>query len=127
MLQSIRDGLSRQKWLAWVVLGAIGATFIFWGGTNSLDFNGVSKDAAATVNGDEIPASEATKQWGQQQARWSQQFGTDIPAEQAKAMQDNIVDQLILQKLITTRVHDQRYRVSDAKVLAEVQSIPAFK
>jgi len=61
MLQSIRDGLSRQKWLAWVVLGAIGATFIFWGGTNSLDFNGVSKDAAATVNGDEIPGKDTRR------------------------------------------------------------------
>ncbi|HEY6894575.1 MAG TPA: SurA N-terminal domain-containing protein, partial [Rhodanobacteraceae bacterium] len=114
MLQSIRDGLSRQKWLAWVVLGAIGATFIFWGGTNSLDFNGVSKNDAATVNGEEIPASEATNQWNQQQSRWSQQFGTDIPPEQAKTMQDNIIDQLILQKLITSRLHDQHYRVSDA-------------
>jgi hypothetical protein len=43
MLQRIRDGLQGQKWLAWVVLGAIGATFVFWGGSNSLDFTGVSK------------------------------------------------------------------------------------
>ena len=127
MLQSIRDGLSRQKWLAWVVLGAIGATFIFWGGTNSLDFNGVSKNDAASVDGEEIPASEATEMWSQQQARWAQQFGAEIPAEQRVKMQEGILDQLILQKLVTVRLKKQNYRVSDAKVLAEVQGISAFQ
>src|ERR1043165_3474449 len=127
MLQRLRDGLSRNKWLAWVVLGAIGATFIFWGGTNSLDFNGTSKNEAAKVNGEEIPASEATELWSQQQARWAQQFGSDIPAEQRVKMQDDILEQLVLQKLITVRLKDQHYRVSDAKVLAEVQGISAFK
>jgi peptidyl-prolyl cis-trans isomerase D len=127
MLQRIRDGLQGQKWLAWVVLGAIGATFIFWGGTNSLDFNGTSKNDAATVDGEEVPASEATQAWSETQARWAQQFGNDIPADQRVKMQDNILDQLILQKLIKKRLHDQHYRVSDAKVLAEVQGISAFK
>jgi len=127
MLQRIRDGLQGQKWLAWVVLGAIGATFIFWGGTNSLDLNGVSKNDAATVNGDEISANDAREQWGQVQNRWAQQVGTDMPADQAAKMQDNILDQLILQKLIKSRLKDQHYRVSDAKVLAEVQGISAFK
>jgi peptidyl-prolyl cis-trans isomerase D len=127
MLQRIRDGLQGQKWLAWVVLGAIGATFIFWGGTNSLDFNGTSKNEAAKVNGDDIPADEARQLWAQRQNRWAQQFNSDIPADQAAQMQDSILDQLILQKLIKARLHDQRYRVSDAKVLAEVQGISAFK
>ena len=127
MLQRIRDGLQGQKWLAWVVLGAIGATFIFWGGTNSLDFNGTSKNEAAKVNGDEIPADEARQQWAETQNRWAQQFNSDIPADQAAKMQDNILDQLIVQKLITSRLKDQKYRVSDAKVLAEVQGISAFK
>ncbi|HTU65122.1 MAG TPA: SurA N-terminal domain-containing protein [Steroidobacteraceae bacterium] len=127
MLQRIRDGLQGQKWLAWVVLGAIGATFVFWGGTNSLDFNGTSKNDAAKVDGDEIPAEQARQEWGRVQSQWAQQVGSDIPAEQAKKMQDNILDQLILQKLIKSRLHDQNYRVSNSKVLAEVQSIGAFK
>lgn len=127
MLLRLRDGLSRNKWLAWVVLGAIGATFIFWGGTNSLDFNGTSKNEAAKVNGEEIPASEATEMWSQQQARWAQQFGSDIPAEQRLKMQQDILDQLVLQKLITVRLKDLHYRVSDAKVMAEVEGISAFK
>src|SRR3569832_2237445 len=127
MEQRIRDGLQGQKWHAWVVLGAIGATVIFCGGTNSLDFNGTSKNAAAKVNGDEIPADEARQQWAQMQNRWAQQFNSDIPADQATKMQDNILDQLVLQKLIKSRLREQLYRVSDAKVLTEVQGISAFK
>jgi len=127
MLQRIRDGLQGQKWLAWVVLGAIGATFIFWGGTNSLDFGGVSKNEAASVNGEEIPASDATDLWSEQQNRWATQVGTDIPAEQRAKMQDGILDQLITQKLVTQRLKEQNYRVSDARVLAEMQGIPAFQ
>jgi peptidyl-prolyl cis-trans isomerase D len=65
--------------------------------------------------------------WSQQQARWAQQFGSDIPPEQRVKMQDNILDQLILQKLIKSRLHDQLYRVSEAKVMTEVQGISAFK
>ena len=120
MLQRIRDGLQGQKWLAWVILGAIGATFVFWGGSNSLDFNGPSRNEAATVNGEEISADEARQQWAETQNRWAQQFNADIPADQAAKMQDNILDQLILQKLITSRLREQKYRVSDAQVLEEV-------
>jgi peptidyl-prolyl cis-trans isomerase D len=127
MLQRTRDFLQGQKWLAWVVLGLIGATFVFWGGSGSMDFTGAARNEAAKVNGEEIPADEARQQWAQMQNRWAQQFNTDIPADQAAKMQDNILDQLVLQALIKSRLHDQHYRVSEAKVLAEVQGISAFK
>src|SRR3954468_10528366 len=100
MLLRIHDVMQGQKGLAWVVLGAIGATFVFWGGSNSLDFNGVSNTTAAEVDGTEIPASEATRAWSDTQARWSQQFGTDIPPEQRVAIQQNILDGLVLRKLV---------------------------
>jgi peptidyl-prolyl cis-trans isomerase D len=126
MLQRIRDGLQGQKWLAWVLLGAIGLTFVLWGGAGSLDFSGVAKNSAAEVDGVEIPASEATRAWSEMQARWARQFGTDIPAEQRVAMQKNIIDGLVLRKLIEKRLQDENYRVSDASVLAEFQNVPQF-
>jgi peptidyl-prolyl cis-trans isomerase D len=126
MLQRIRDGLQGQKWLAWIVLGAIGATFIFWGGSNSLDFTGVSKTTAAEVDGVDIPASEAARAWSDTQARWSQQFGTDIPPEQRVAIQQNILDGLVLRKLVEKRLEKANYRVSDARVLTEFQNTPQF-
>jgi peptidyl-prolyl cis-trans isomerase D len=127
MLQRIRDGLQGQKWLAWVVLGAIGLTFVFWGGSNSLDFTGVSKSTAAEVDGIEIPANEATRDWSQMQAEWSRRFGTEIPTEQRVAMQQRILDQLVLRKLLEKRLAAEHFRVSDAAVLAEFQKIPEFQ
>ena len=127
MLQRIRDGLQGQKWLAFVVLGLIGATFVFWGGSGSLDFSGVSQNDAAEVDGAEIPASEATRAWSDAQARWSQQFGTEIPAEQRTKIQDNILENLILTKLIERRLDEGHFRVSQAVVLSEFQNIPSFK
>ena len=126
MLLRIRDGMKAHKWIAWVVLGLIGLTFIFWGGSHSLDFNGVGKTAAAEVNGVEIPASEATRMWSEMQARWSRQFGTDIPEEQRAAMQQKIIDDLVLRKLIEQRLRDAHYRVSNAAVLSQFQDIPQF-
>ncbi|HYJ42693.1 MAG TPA: peptidyl-prolyl cis-trans isomerase [Steroidobacteraceae bacterium] len=127
MLQRIRDGLQGQKWLAWIILGLIGATFVFWGGSSSLDFTGVSGTTAAEVDGVEIPATEATRAWSDMQARWSRQFGTDIPPEQRVAMQQNILDGLVLRKLVEMRLNDSNYRVSDAAVLTEFQKIPEFQ
>ena len=127
MLQRIRDGLHGRKWLAWLALAPIAAIFMFWGGSNSLDFNGTSRQDAAKVNGEEIPASEATRAWSDTQSRWSQQFGTEIPAEQRAKIQDNILDNLVLKKLLEMRLQDAHYRVSDSKVLAEFQTIGAFK
>lgn len=127
MLQRIRDGLQGQKWLAWLVLGAVGATFVFWGGSNSLDFTGVSQRDAAKVNGEEIPANDATRAWSEAQARWSRQFGTEIPEDQRAKMQDDILDGLITRKLLQLRLDEANFRVSEAAVLAEFQNIPAFK
>jgi peptidyl-prolyl cis-trans isomerase D len=126
MLQRIRDGLHGRKWLAWIALFPIALIFVFWGGSNTLDLGGVSGADAAKVDGEKIPASEASQAWSEMQARWTQQFGTDIPAEQRVKMQESILEQLVLQRLIKTRLDKENYRVSEAKVMTEFQSIPAF-
>ena len=127
MLQRIRDGLHGRKWLAWFALAPIALIFTFWGGSNSLDFNGSGPKDAATVDGETISVQEATKAWQDTEARWSQQFGTDIPPEQRAKMQDNILENLVLKRLIDNRLRDGHYAVNESKVLAEFQNIPSFK
>jgi peptidyl-prolyl cis-trans isomerase D len=61
------------------------------------------------------------------QARWSRQLGTEIPAEQRSAMQDQILDELVLRTLIDERLEDEHFRVSEATVLAAVEKIPQFQ
>ena len=127
MLQRIRDGLHGRKWLAWLALFPIAAIFIFWGGSSSLDFSGSSRQDAAVVDGEKIPASKATKAWSETQARWSQQFGSEIPAEQRARIQDNILDQLVLEQLLENRLAEENYRVSEQRVLTEIQNFQPFK
>jgi peptidyl-prolyl cis-trans isomerase D len=127
MLQQIRDGLHTRKWLAWLALFPIALIFVFWGGSNTLDFSGVSGQDAAKVDGEKIPATEATKAWSDTQARWSQQFGTEIPEEQRARIQDNILESLVMQKLLELRLDNEHFRVSDARVLSEIQKNPSFK
>ena len=119
MLQRIRDGLHGRKWLAWIALFPIALIFVFWGGSTTLDFSGAGRGEAAKVDGAEIPAEAATRAWSEAQARWSQQFGTEIPAGQRERMQDGILEDLVRQKLIESRLADGHYRVSEARVLEE--------
>ncbi len=127
MLQRIRDGLQGQKWLAWVVLGLIGATFIFWGGSNSFDFSGVSNRNAVEVDGDAVPADEAREQWNETVAQWSQQFGTEIPAEQKLRIQEGILDRLATRKVIEKRLDHSHFRVSDTLVFNDWATRPEFQ
>src|SRR6187551_1996678 len=127
MLQRIRDGLQGQKWVAALVLGAIGLTFIFWGGSGALDRGAKGMLGAASVDDEEIPAFEATRAWSETQNRWATQVGTEMTAEQRAKFQEGIIDNLVMRKVIETRLHDGDYRVSERAVLAEFQHIPAFQ
>ncbi len=127
MLQRIRDGLQGQKWLAWIILGAIGLTFVFWGGSGALDPGGGAAQGAASVDGEDIPAFEATRAWSETQNRWATQVGTDMTDEQRVRFQEGIIDNLVLRKVIETRLRDGNYRVSEQAVLGEFQNIPAFQ
>jgi len=127
MLQRIRDGLHGRKWLAWVALSPIALIFVFWGGSNTLDFSGAGRGEAAKVDGIKIPAESATRAWSETQARWSQQFGTEIPDAQRERMQDGILEDLVRQKLIEARLAEEHYGVSEVRVVEEIQKIPAFR
>ena len=61
------------------------------------------------------------------QARWARQFGTDIPPDQRVNDAGEHSRQPGPAQLIEKRLEDPHYRVSDALVLAEVQSIPPFQ
>jgi peptidyl-prolyl cis-trans isomerase D len=125
MLQRIRDGL--QGTFAKVVLGAVAATFILWGGAGSLDLTGVGRNTAAEVNGEEIPASEAAQAWNDTQQRFSAQFGTEVPEERKAEIQARIIDNLVLRKVLEQRLDKQHFRVTDEAVFDEWRSYPQFQ
>jgi peptidyl-prolyl cis-trans isomerase D len=127
MLQRIRDGLQGQKWLTWLILGGIAATFVLWGGAGSLDLTGVGGNTAAEVNGEEIPVSDAVVAWNDTQQRFSRQFGSEVPEDRKADIQARIIDNLVMRKVLEQRLEEQHYRVSEEAVFAEWRSIPQFQ
>src|SRR5688572_22747984 len=127
MLQRIRDGLHGRKWVAWVALAPIALIFVFWGGTNTLDFSGAGGSDAAKVDGERIPAELATRAWTNVQAQWAQQLGAEIPAERQAQMKDGILEDLVRQKVIENRLAEKGFGVTETRVLTEFEKIPAFK
>jgi len=127
MLQSLRDGLSRHKWLAWLALAPIAAIFTFWGGSNQLGGGNAGRQDAAVIDGEKIPASEAVQAWNDMQKRWSQQYGTEVPDDQRARIQDNILDNLVMRTVMQRRMDAENYRVSEQRILSEIEKIPAFR
>jgi peptidyl-prolyl cis-trans isomerase D len=127
MLQSIRDALESQKWLTYVVLGALAIIFAAWGayGIVNLSFGGA--DYAAKAGGDEISVEEARNQWQREQGALQQRYGADIPAQQKAAFQDEMLEGMVRNLLVTERSHDLGYRVSTDMLHSAITSEPRFQ
>ena len=128
MLQRIGDSLKGQKWLAYLVLGALALVFAAWGayGVVNLSFGG--SNYAAEADGSKISLEEARNAWLRQQTQWQQRLGgADIPPELRNKLQDQVLEGLISRALLTQRTRDLGYRVSQDALRTAVQSEPAFQ
>ena len=128
MLQRIGDTLKGQKWLAYLVLGALALVFAAWGayGIVNLSFGG--SDYAAEANGNKIPIEEARSRWLRQQTQWQQRLGgQEIPVQLRKSLQDQMLEGLISEALLDDRTRGLGYRVSDEDLREAVQREPAFQ
>ena len=127
MLQRIRDSLESQKWLTYVVLGALAIIFAAWGayGIVNLSFGGASY--AAKADGQEVSIQDARNAWQRQQGEWQQRFGGDIPAQEKPILQDQMLEQMVRDLLLTDRSHDLGYRVSDADLIKAIHAQPRFQ
>src|SRR5256886_10610611 len=113
MLQRIGDALKGQKWLAYLVLGALALVFAAWGayGVVNLSFGG--SNYAAEANGSKISLEEAREAWLRQQTQWQQRLGgAEIPAPLRGKLQDQVLEGLIGRAPPTQRTHDIGFRLS---------------
>src|SRR5690242_14380826 len=128
MLQNIRDGLHRHKWLGYIVLGALALVFAAWGAYGIVNLNIDNANYAAKVGGTTISIQEARNAWSRQESRLQQSFGgADIPAVLRDRFQDQVLEGLIRNALMTERTHDLGYRVSDADLQEAIRNEPAFQ
>jgi len=128
MLQRASDFLQRHQWLAFVVLGGIAFVFISWGayGVVNLSFGG--SNYAAEANGSKISLEQARNAWLREQAQWQQRLGgADIPPDLRTTLQNQVLESLIVNALLTERSHQLGYRVSHEALRDAVHQEPAFQ
>ncbi|MGH8323356.1 MAG: SurA N-terminal domain-containing protein, partial [Steroidobacteraceae bacterium] len=128
MLQRIRDGLHRHKWLGYVVLGALALVFAAWGAYGIVNLNVDNANYAADAAGQKISIQEARNAWSREQGRLQQSFGgADLPAGLRERFQDQVLESLIRDALMTQRTHELGYRVTDTDVQEAIRTEPAFQ
>ncbi|HEX3950221.1 MAG TPA: SurA N-terminal domain-containing protein [Steroidobacteraceae bacterium] len=121
MLQSIHDKL--KGWLAYVVLGAIGLVFVFWG----INWTLSSPTYAAKVNGTEISGKEVQQAYQQQLAQMERQSNAPLDEAMRNEIKQRVLDEYVNSEALVTRADDLGYRVSDAELLSEMAKVPALQ
>jgi peptidyl-prolyl cis-trans isomerase D len=121
MLQSIHDKL--KGWLAYVVLGAIGLVFVFWG----INWTLSAPTYAAKVNGNEISSNEVRQSYQQQLAQMERQSSVPLDDAMRNEIKRRVLDEYVNSEALVTRADELGYRVSDSELLAEMSKVPAFQ
>jgi peptidyl-prolyl cis-trans isomerase D len=127
MLQRIRDSLQAQRWVAYVVLGALALVFAAWGAYGIVDLQLGAGNYAAKVEGEKVSLEEARDAWMQQRSQWESRIGGDLPEALRAQLQDQVLESMVRTSLLTQRTRDLGYRVSKEQVHKAVTSEPAFQ
>jgi peptidyl-prolyl cis-trans isomerase D len=123
-----REGSARRKWITYLIVGVLSFVFAAWGAYGIVNLNFGGSNYAAEANGTKITLEEARNAWLRQQSFWQQRLGgAEIPPELRARLQDQVLEGLIRNALITQRTHDLGYRVSRDALREAVQSEPAFQ
>jgi len=125
MLQSIRDGLGRHKWLQYTLLGALALVFAAWGAYGIVNLNVENASYAAEAGGQKISLQEARDAWlRMQQERLG---GAELPDAIRSHFQDQVLEGLIRDTLMTERTHDLGYRPAESSIRDAITKEPAFQ
>src|SRR5215469_9559490 len=133
MLQKIGDSLKGEagrtsKWVAYVILGVLSLVFAAWGAYGIVNLNFGGSNYAAEAGSTKISLEDARNAWLRQQAQWQQRLGgAELPAELRTRLQDQVLEGMIRNALLTKHTHDLGYRVGHEELLEAVHSEPAFQ
>lgn len=126
MLQNIGDTLKSQKWLAYVVLGALALVFAAWGAFGIVDVGFGTSGYAAKVNGEEISTTEVNDLWQRQLPQLIQASGGNLTEEQRAEFQQQMLDGQIRNLAAEQQARRLGYAVTNAQLAQAFQSEPAF-
>jgi len=109
-------------WVAMLILGIIGVTFVFFGGANFISTGSVF---AAKVEGTDISTLEFEQAYRDQLDRnptWAQ-----LPDEYRLQIRQSILDSMIRDRLVDVHLAKVGYQISDERVTAAIQRVPDFQ
>jgi peptidyl-prolyl cis-trans isomerase D len=127
MLQKITDTIETHKWLWYSILGALALVFAAWGAYGIVNLNFSSSSYAAEADGQTISLDAARNAWLREQGQLQQQYGGNIPAAVQKSAQDQVLESLISDALVSQHTEKLGYRVSEPELIAAIQSFPSFQ
>jgi peptidyl-prolyl cis-trans isomerase D len=126
MLQRIRDRLHGT--FAYVVLGPIVLVFVAWGAYGIVNLSVGGANYAAEADGGKVSLEEARNAWLQQQAQWQQRLGgAELPPPLRTQLQDQVLEGLVRNTLLTQRTHELGYRVGHDDLVEAIKNEPAFQ
>ncbi|HEY0720229.1 MAG TPA: SurA N-terminal domain-containing protein [Gammaproteobacteria bacterium] len=125
MLEFIRS--KAQGWFAWIIVGAIIATFALFGIEQYIRSG--SKSNVATVNGEEISQARLQEAYQAQRQRLQQMFGENFNPEMfpEARMKEQILDELIKQELLIQAAADNGLRIGDEQLAGMIREVPQFQ
>ncbi|MDR2216054.1 MAG: peptidylprolyl isomerase [Nevskiaceae bacterium] len=127
MLQNIGDTLKGQRWLAYLLLGALALVFAAWGAYGIVDVGFGISTYAAKVNGQKISATEINDAWQRQLPQLMEASGGNLSELQREVFQQQLLDGEIRSLASEQQARKQGYAVSNAALAEAFQSEPAFQ
>jgi peptidyl-prolyl cis-trans isomerase D len=127
MLQKITDTIDTHKWLWYSILGALALVFAAWGAYGIVNLNFSTSSYAAEAAGQTISLDQARNAWLRAQGQLQEQYGGNIPPSVQKSTQDQVLEGLITDALISEHSEKLGYRVSDPELIAAIRGEPAFQ
>jgi peptidyl-prolyl cis-trans isomerase D len=127
MLQKITDTIDTHKWLWYSILGALALVFAAWGAYGIVNLNFSTSSYAAEAAGQTISLDQARNAWLRAQGQLQDQYGGNIPASVQKSTQDQVLEGLITDTLLSEHTEKLGYRVGDPELVAAIRSEPAFQ
>lgn len=124
MLQILRN--KAQSTIIQALVLIIALVFIFWGvGTNMMN----TRDAAISINGEEVSFQEFQKSYDQAIANYRQQFGDTISDEVLKSLgvKQQVINQLTQGTLLRQGEKAMGIMVTPGEIQASIQKMPQFR
>jgi peptidyl-prolyl cis-trans isomerase D len=123
MLQTIRDRLT--GWVAFFIIAAIAVALVISFGKMKTDV--ANENFAARVNGEDIAVVDFRQIYQRRLLQEQERSRLEFTPAATKALQKNVLDQMILTRVVSQFVREQGYHVDDKSLGEAIKKLPVFQ